>query len=64
MPKTRRAQDPRQKNQVMEISFMDQPVMEEFVWAVGHGSDVQGGNEIAAYGTRGDGKTIGWMIST
>jgi len=62
MPKTRRPIDPRLRNQIAEINFYGQPVVEKFVQAIGYGTDAKGGNEIACYGSRGDGKTIGWMV--
>lgn len=62
MPKLRRPVDPRLANKTATINFYDQPVIEAFVRAIGYGSDIKGRNEIACYGSRGDGKTIGWMV--
>jgi hypothetical protein len=61
MPKTKRPQDPRQKNQSMDISFAEQPVVSAYVQAIMNGGKHPECNEIFGFGTRGDGKTIGVM---
>lgn len=62
MPKLRHKVDPRQQNQKAEISFMEQPVVAEFVQTIRDGGRNPERREIFCFGTRGDGKTIGWMV--
>ncbi|HEX2933489.1 MAG TPA: hypothetical protein VHV54_27415 [Candidatus Binatia bacterium] len=62
MPKTRRPVDPRQKGQHVEISFANQPVCASFVQSIASGTDRPKDNEILCLGTRGDGKTIGFLV--
>jgi hypothetical protein len=50
---------PRKKPEELNISFKDQPVMANFTQAVRFGHAA----EIAAFGARGDGKTIGALSS-
>jgi len=61
MPKTRRQPDPRQKNREVHLNFDGFPMAAKFVGAIADGSDLPDCNEIAAFGTRGDGKTIAAM---
>ena len=62
MPKLRRKPDPSVVNQKAEISFVDQPVVAEFVQTIRDGGKNPDRREIFCFGTRGDGKTIGWMV--
>ena len=62
MPKLRRPVDPRQKNQHAVISFTEQPCVEAFVKSIGYSLDAKDPNEVCCFGTRGDGKTIGFMV--
>jgi hypothetical protein len=62
MPKSRHPIDPRQKNKAISIDFANQPVVAAFVRSIANGTDRPTDNEIMCVGTRGDGKTIGWMV--
>lgn len=57
MPKSKRPLDPRLQNQKAEIRFDNQPCVSGFVSAIA--GDQLDKPEIACFGTRGDGKTIG-----
>lgn len=61
MPKSRRQLDPRQKNREVHLNFDGYPTAAKFVAAIGDGDGEPDKNEIAAFGTRGDGKTIAAM---
>lgn len=64
MPKVARQQSANERNRKLDIDFSDQPVIARFVHAIRDGFRHPECNEIACYGTRGDGKTIGWMVGT
>ena len=59
MPKSRRPVDPRLQNEKAELSFADQPVISDFIKAITDGGENPAANELFAFGSRGDGKTIG-----
>jgi hypothetical protein len=45
-----------------EISFAEQPVVTSFVQSIATGTDRPKDSEILCLGTRGDGKTIGFLV--
>jgi hypothetical protein len=62
MPKSRRPTDPRLADRHAVIDFSNQPVIDSFTQAIKDGGAHPECNEIFAFGTRGDGKTIGVMV--
>lgn len=62
MPKTRRPIDKRLQDRSIGIDFSQQPVIAAYVQAIRDGGAHPDKNEIFAFGSRGDGKTIGVMV--
>lgn len=62
MPKSRHPVDSRLQNKESVISFANQPVVFKFLNAIANGGNRPTDNEVMCVGTRGDGKTIGFMV--